>query len=113
MRRSEIYNIQAEHFNPDLSLLYIPFTKTGKPRTIPLSSRAVKAITDFIDIRLNYPNYKASSASQTFLRACRRVQIKDLHFHDLRHEATSRFFEKAPQYYGSFVNYWASIIKYA
>jgi len=25
---------------------------------------------------------------------CRRSGIKDLHFHDLRHEATSRLFEK-------------------
>jgi len=27
-------------------------------------------------------------------RATRRVGIDDRHFHDLRHEATSRFFEK-------------------
>jgi site-specific recombinase XerD len=26
-------------------------------------------------------------------RACRELQIIDLHFHDLRHEATSRLFE--------------------
>ena len=29
-----------------------------------------------------------------WIRACRRAGIKDLHFHDLRHEATSRLFEK-------------------
>ena len=29
-----------------------------------------------------------------FLRLCRRLGIDDLRFHDLRHEATSRFFEK-------------------
>ena len=29
-----------------------------------------------------------------FLRLCRKVGIEDLRFHDLRHEATSRLFEK-------------------
>jgi integrase len=27
-------------------------------------------------------------------RACKRANIDNLHFHDLRYEATSRFFEK-------------------
>ena len=29
-------------------------------------------------------------------RACRRAGIKGLHFHDLRHEATSRLAERLP-----------------
>ena len=29
----------------------------------------------------------------TFLKLCRRKEIENLHFHDLRHEATSRLFE--------------------
>jgi len=32
--------------------------------------------------------------SQAFRRLCRRLYIQNLHFHDLRHEATSRLFEK-------------------
>ena len=28
------------------------------------------------------------------MKRCRRSEINDLHFHDLRHEATSRLFEK-------------------
>lgn len=28
------------------------------------------------------------------MRACERAGIEDFHFHDLRHEATSRLFEK-------------------
>ena len=35
----------------------------------------------------------AGGIAQAFSRACRRAEIRDLHFHDLRHEATSRFFE--------------------
>jgi integrase len=33
------------------------------------------------------------SISQAFDRACKRAEIQNLHFHDLRHEAASRFFE--------------------
>lgn len=33
------------------------------------------------------------SAGTAFYRACKELKIKDLHFHDLRHEATSRLFE--------------------
>ena len=33
------------------------------------------------------------SAGTAFQRACKELKIDDLHFHDLRHEATSRLFE--------------------
>jgi len=38
--------------------------------------------------------YKAASIKEAFLRACRKLGIDNLHFHDLRHEATSRLFER-------------------
>ena len=31
--------------------------------------------------------------SNVFTRACQALRIDDLHFHDLRHEGTSRLFE--------------------
>lgn len=37
--------------------------------------------------------YDSKSVSANFTRACPMLDIKDLHFHDLRHEATSRLFE--------------------
>ena len=39
-------------------------------------------------------SYTARGLSGAFLKLCRKVNIDDLHFHDLRHQATSRFFEK-------------------
>jgi integrase len=33
------------------------------------------------------------SAGTAYQRACKELKIRDLHFHDLRHEATSRLFE--------------------
>jgi len=39
-------------------------------------------------------DYQPRGLSGEFLKLCRRKEIHDLHFHDLRHEATSRLFEK-------------------
>jgi integrase len=41
--------------------------------------------------------YDAKSVGTAFTRACGILGIKDLHFHDLRHEATSRLFERGYQ----------------
>lgn len=38
--------------------------------------------------------FKSKSVGTAFTRACKELGIKDLHFHDLRHEATSRLFEQ-------------------
>ncbi len=37
--------------------------------------------------------YNSRSVGTAFRRGCRELGIKDLHFHDLRHEGTSRLFE--------------------
>ncbi len=37
--------------------------------------------------------YNSRSTGSAFRRACKTLGIVDLHFHDLRHEATSRLFE--------------------
>ncbi len=37
--------------------------------------------------------YNHRSAGTNFTRACQALKIEDLHFHDLRHEGTSRLFE--------------------
>lgn len=34
------------------------------------------------------------SYSHSFIKVCAKAGIRDLRLHDLRHEATSRFFEK-------------------
>ena len=102
MRRGEILQIRRSHIDFTLQTLLIPLTKTDTPRTIPLSSRAVVSLREQISISGNIaPIREASlfsllpdSLSQAFRRLCRRLDIQSLHFHDLRHEATSRLFEK-------------------
>ena len=74
---------------------HLPQTKNGDARTVPLSRRAVatlEALPRSLDGRVFGMTYEAMK--QAFDRARNRASIEDLRFHDLRHEATSRLFEK-------------------
>lgn len=96
-RRSEIGTMAWEHINLAKRTWHIPITKTGVPRTVPLSNRAVEILQGLprrLDGRV-WAIERPHSISQAFERVCRRAGgIEDLRFHDLRHEATSRLFEK-------------------
>jgi integrase len=41
-----------------------------------------------------FPGVTGNAANHAWDRIVERAQINNLHFHDLRHEAISRFFEK-------------------
>jgi len=74
---------------------HLPKTKNGEARTVPLSSRAVAVLESLprsLDGRVFGTTYEG--IHQSFVRACHRAGITGLRFHDLRHEATSRLFEK-------------------
>ena len=102
MRRGEILNIKKSHIDFNRQTLLIPLTKTDTPRTIPLSSRAIEALREQLRGSQNVIpieettlfSYTARGLSGAFLRLCRKHGLENLRFHDLRHEATSRFFEK-------------------
>ncbi|WP_416359170.1 tyrosine-type recombinase/integrase [Delftia acidovorans] len=61
--------------------------------------------------------YNNRSVGAAFTRACHVLGIEDLHFHDLRHEATSRLFEKgySIQEVAQFTLHesWATLKRYA
>ena len=94
MRRGEIAAMRWEHIDLNRRTLHIPRTKTGVPRTIPLSRRAL-AILRHQPVQNNDAVWRirADAITRAFNRACERAGIFDLHFHDIRHEATSRLFE--------------------
>jgi integrase len=67
-------------------------TKTGRARTVPLAEQVVtelKKLPRRLDGRVF--TVKASSLASMFTRLCRGLGIKDLHFHDLRHTAATRW----------------------
>jgi integrase len=106
MRRGEILSIKKSHINYSKSVLLIPSTKTDQPRSIPLSSQALTTLRGqlrasqkvsgevILLVESTLFHYRPRGLSGEFLKLCRKVNIDDLHFHDLRHEATSRLFEK-------------------
>ena len=91
MRRSELVGLQWEHVDLGRCTAHLPKTKNGHARTVPLSSRAV-ALLRGLPRRPDGRVFamRPDSVTQAFERACERARIDGLHFHDLRHEATSR-----------------------
>lgn len=73
-----------------------PRKKEGNHKRFPLLGVAWEIVE-----RQPHPNgedrifpYNSNSVGTAFTRACAKLGIEDLHFHDLRHEATSRLFEQ-------------------
>jgi len=95
MRRSELLGIRWEHVDLSRRSIYLDRTKNGLSRTVPLSPRAMKVLQNMPEARTG-PVFTlaASSVSQAFQRAVERAGIGHVRFHDLRHEATSRLFER-------------------
>jgi integrase len=97
MRRGELAALKWEEIDLKSRVAHLPKTKTDVPRSVPLSRAAVNALKALIpkkDGRVFA--MQPESMSQAFERACEphRADIANLRFHDLRHEATSRLFEK-------------------
>lgn len=113
MRRGELLSLQWENINLDRRTAYLPDTKNGEARTVPLSSRAV-AIFKGLPKPHRGPVFPITPMSlrKGFTRGIARARAKyeedcmasgstpspsflaDVHFHDTRHEAASRLAEK-------------------
>lgn len=97
MRRGEILSLTWKNVHLDKRYVHLPDTKNGDSRDVPLSPLALDLLRDLPrNIRGDqavFPlHYEALKSA--WRRACSRAGIIDLRFHDLRHKATSRFFEK-------------------
>ena len=94
MRRGELLGLERGNIKLDKRTAYLPLTKNGYPRVVPLSSRAIKTINELpIHISGQVFPLRDMAVRGLWARACKRAAINNLHFHDLRHEATSRLFE--------------------
>jgi integrase len=96
MRRSELLGLSWDNVDLERRTAFLPITKNGDSRGVPLSSRATAVLREMPDSPSGrvFGELTRDALKQSFNRAARRAGITGLRVHDLRHEATSRFFEK-------------------
>ena len=69
-------------------------TKNGDNRVIPLSGRAVQVLAALPrDLKGYVFPVPMPTVRSAFEHACQRANIKDMRWHDLRHEGVSRLHE--------------------
>lgn len=94
MRRGELLSLQWRNVDLISKTALLPMTKNGDQRIVPLTSKAATILQHLphsIDGKV-FP-VKANAVNLAWQRIRKRADLGDLRFHDLRHEATSRFFE--------------------
>ena len=97
MRRGELLALRWEHIDLEAQTAYLPTSKNGHPRLVPLSSTAVAVLASKQRLAGGQVfSIAAQTAAAAFTKATVRASIKGLRFHDLRHTATSRMADKLP-----------------
>lgn len=109
MRLREQYTLTVDQVDLKRRTIFLDKTKNGDKRQVPLSTAAVAALSEYMDLRGPgvhlYPwwggdaSNKALTAMSDYLSKLyagifEEAGAKGLRFHDLRHEAVSRMFER-------------------
>lgn len=96
-RLGELLKLQWKDVNLAKCTSKLLDTKNGEDRVIPLSTTAIsvlKSVPKHINGRIFWRWSASDSFNKTWTRACQRAMLANFRFHDLRHEAVSRLFEK-------------------
>lgn len=107
MRLREMYSLEWGQVDLSRRTIFLDKTKNGDKRQVPMSSVITAALERY---KLNFDgrvfpwmeedgkpvplNKVTSKLSRQFARLFDAAGCEDLRFHDLRHEGTSRFFER-------------------
>jgi integrase len=114
MRLRECYTLQLDQLQLARRTITLERTKNGDTRQVPLPTTVVSILSDYISESRDAINARAgrlfpfwygdldesvldkvtSDLSAKFARVFDAASCGDLHFHDLRHEATCRLFER-------------------
>ncbi len=98
MRKGEILGLKWEqiNFREGVIILDAADTKTQEKREIPLDEKLVSLLQGLPKVPgcpfvFTYQKRGLVTIMTAFKAACRRANIKDLHFHDLRHCSITNF----------------------
>lgn len=119
MRMREMFTLTWDQVNFDHNAVFLTKTKNGSKRQVPLTTIAKKALMEYKlkhrakhhytdpNTKKTYPiilpfwdgrkvslNSTTNSLSRKWSRIFDHAGLIDFKFHDFRHEATSRFFER-------------------
>jgi integrase len=100
-RQDEIFRLRRPDLDREKGIAWLddvkhPRLKRGNRRSFRLLPEAWAIIDrqpEHADDDRVFP-FNHRSAGSEFTRACKLLALENLHFHDLRHEATSRLFER-------------------
>ena len=93
MRRSEILKLTWNDVTLDTGIASLYDTKNGDDRHIPLTKTAIELLSNLTQSSEFVFPISANCLRLAWERCRNKSNIKGLRFHDLRHEAVSRFFE--------------------
>lgn len=95
MRRGELMSFIWTNVDFEKCLIFLPLTKNGYSRYVPLSKKAIeilKSLNKTEDQRV-FP-LNPNTVSLLFLKATKRANLENVHFHDLRHMSITRMSKK-------------------
>ena len=98
MRRGELYQLDWAWVNRDLGTITLPsaITKTARQRVIPIMKMAEDALDALESLNGSRGKVLGQLGPKAIPERWKRIKDRagvDCRFHDLRHEAISRFFE--------------------
>jgi integrase len=97
MRRGELLSLRWENIDLHGRTAFLPDTKNGDSRTVPLSIAAVQVLEGLPKhISGVVIPVKFFSLDAAFKRARKRAGLQEVRFHDLRRTAITRMAEKLP-----------------
>ncbi|OGS70705.1 MAG: hypothetical protein A3F91_09330 [Flavobacteria bacterium RIFCSPLOWO2_12_FULL_35_11] len=96
MRQGEILALLWENINWDKRTVFLPITKNGDHREVPLSRAAFTILRTYLTPRQTGKifNYTSAGIKSTWRDFINSLGIENFHFHDLRHCAISSLLER-------------------